>query len=256
MDSVARQHGFAQALLHPGAPLPTGLTGARGTADAARFAVYRNNVHVGLTRALAQRFTVTERLVGTEFFAGMARAYVGGCKPASPLLMHYGDDFPDFIAGFAPAATLPYLADLARLEAAWTRAYHAADAAPLTLQRLAGLAPNELAGVTLRPHPSATLLRSAHPVGAIWAAHQGATVTPVDSWDAEAVLVARPDMAVSVHILPPRDGPFAERLFAGHTLGAAAEAALAANPGFDFGTALVGLLTLGAFTDMQQGDVP
>ncbi len=236
--------------------MPTGLTGARGTADAARFAVYRNNVHVGLTRALAQRFTVTERLVGAEFFAGMARAYVSECKPASPLLMHYGDDFPDFIAGFAPAATLPYLADLARLEAAWTRAYHAADAAPLTLQRLVGLAPNELAGVTLRPHPSATLLRSAHPVGAIWAAHQGATVTSVESWDAEAVLVVRPDMAVSVHVLPPGDGPFAARLLAGHTLGAAAEAALAADPGFDFGTALVGLLTLGAFTDMQQGDVP
>lgn len=256
MDSATRQHGFAQALLHPGALVPPGLTGARGTADAARFAVYRNNVHVGLTRALAQRFIVTERLVGAEFFAGMARVYVGECKPASPLLMHYGDDFPDFIAGFAPAAALPYLADVARLEAAWTRAYHAADAAPLALARLAALAPEEMAGLTLRAHPSATLLRSAHPVGAIWAAHQGATVTPVESWNAETVLVVRPGMAVSVHVLPPGDGPFAARLFAGHALGEAAEAALAADPGFDFGTALVGLLTLGAFADMQQGDVP
>lgn len=256
MNSAARQHDFAQALLHPGMPVPTGLTGARGTADAARFAVYRNNVHVGLTRALAQRFSVTERLVGAEFFAGMARAYVGGCKPASPLLMYYGDDFPDFIAGFAPAAPLPYLADLARLEAAWTRAYHAADAPPLALQRLSRLAPEEMAGLILRPHPSATLLRSAHPIGAIWAAHQGATVTPVESWDAETVLVVRPEMAVSVHVLPPSDGPFARQLFAGDTLGTAAEAALAANPVFDFGTALVGLLTLGAFTDLQQGDVP
>lgn len=256
MDSATRQHGFAQALLHPGALVPPGLSGARGRADAARFAVYRNNVHVGLTRALAQRFTVTERLVGAEFFAGMARVYVGECKPTSPLLMHYGDDFPDFIAGFAPAAALPYLADVARLEAAWTRAYHAADAAPLALARLAGLAPEEMAGLTLRAHPSATLLRSAHPVGAIWAAHQGATITPVESWNAETVLVVRPGMAVSVHVLPPGDGPFAARLFAGHALGEAAEAALAADPGFDFGTALVGLLTLGAFADMQQGDVP
>ena len=71
---------------------------ARGGADATRFAVYRNNVDVGLTKALAQRFPVAERLVGDEFFAGMARAYVPVQAAASPLMIEYGDDFPDFIA--------------------------------------------------------------------------------------------------------------------------------------------------------------
>lgn len=256
MDFATGQHAFAQALLHADAPLPPGLTGAGGTADAARFAVYRNNVHVGLTRALAQRFGVTERLVGSEFFAGMARAYAQDRKPYSPLIIDYGDDFPDFIAGFGPAQALPYLPDVARLETAWTRAYHAADATPLALARLASLAPEALAGLALLPHPSATLLRSPHPVGAIWAAHQGTELADVEAWQPETVLVVRPEMAVNVHVLPARDGPFAARLFAGGTLGAAAEAALTEEPAFDFGAALVGLLSLGAFADIHHGDVP
>ena len=73
MPLAASQDAFAAALLDPGSPLPDGITTARGRADRARFAVYRNNVFVGLTNALARRFPVTERLVGTEFFHGMAR---------------------------------------------------------------------------------------------------------------------------------------------------------------------------------------
>ena len=76
MDLAATQDAFAAALLDPALPVPAGVTSARGKADAKRFAVYRNNVAVGLTRALASRFPVVERLVGEEFFAGMARAYI------------------------------------------------------------------------------------------------------------------------------------------------------------------------------------
>ncbi len=61
-------------------PLETTLSAfARALADgqpppfatpARRFAVYRNNVAVGLIRALEARFPVTRRLVGDAFFRG------------------------------------------------------------------------------------------------------------------------------------------------------------------------------------------
>jgi hypothetical protein len=41
-------------------------------------------------------------------------------------------DFPDFIEQFEPASSVPYLADVARLEMLRVRAFHAADADPLT----------------------------------------------------------------------------------------------------------------------------
>jgi len=238
---------FAAALIDAASPPPAGLTTARGEADAARFAVYRNNVHVGLTNALAQRFPVTGRLVGEEFFRGMARVYVQDHKPASPLMFEYGDDFPDFIAVFAPAKGLAYLADVARIEAAWSRAYHAEDVAVLTIADLAALAPERLAETRLTRHPSAAVLASPHPAGSIWAAHQTDPVGTVATRRAETVLVARPDAAVNVHVLPEADAAYAAALLHRRTLGEAAEEALAANPDFDFGAALVGLIRLGAF---------
>ncbi|MEX2744512.1 DUF2063 domain-containing protein [Rhizobium mongolense] len=258
MDFVTSQTAFADALLHADRPVPDGIITARGGVDAARFAVYRNNVFVGLTKALARHFPVTERLVGTEFFMAMARAYAQDHKPASPLIIEYGGDFPDFIASFQPARELAYLPDVARVEAAWMRAYHAADSAPLDLAVLAAATPEMLAELRLVPHPSAVLIRSDYPVGSIWSAHQQNMVAPLADWRPQAVLVVRPEMTVNVHIVPPHDAIFAACLFNAATLGAAAEAAFTAGPAFDFGTALIGLASLGAFSALQQdeGNVP
>lgn len=251
MGFVDSQDAFAAALLHPDRPLPEGVTTARGATDASRFAVYRNNVYVGLTTALGQRFAVTQRLVGTDFFAGMARAYAANHKPASPLIMNYGDDFPDFIATFPPAVSLAYLPDIARIEAAWSRAYHAADSLPLDVAQLASVPPEGLGDMTLVSHPSAWIVRSEFPAGSIWSAHQDEIVAPVADRQAEAVLVVRPAMLVEVHVLPPQDVAFAAALLDGAPLGEAAEAAFASNPDFDFGSALVGLIGVGAFSALK-----
>ena len=76
---------------------------------------------------------------------------------------------------------------------------------------------------TLRPRS----IRSAWPVGSIWAAHQRRDVEPVGHSRAETVLVVRPEAEVNVHILPAQDAAFAEALLAGATLGEAAERASA-----------------------------
>lgn len=251
------QNAFAAALLHPDLPLPHGITTARGTADPLRFAVYRNNVHVSLTTALAQRFPVTQRLVGSDFFTGMARVYAATHKPSSPLIMQYGEGFPAFIAAFPPAASVPYLADVARIEVAWSEAYHAADGPPLDVARLAAIAPERIADLVLALHPSARLVRSDFPVGSIWSAHQGETVTSVSDWRAEAVLIVRPDMQVEIRILPEGDAEFLACVLDGATLGEAAQAAFAVAADFDFGSALIGLTTLGAFSAFEplEGEV-
>lgn len=254
MGHAATEAAFAAAILDPALPPPAGLTTARGVPDAKRFAVYRNNVAVGLRKALAARFRVVERLVGEEFFVLMARAYIAGARPASPLLFAYGDDFADFIEGFAPAATVPYLADVARIEAAVTRAYHAGDAVPLGIAQLAALPAETLGGVRLKPHPAATLVRSRFAVGSIWQAHQHETVEPVAAAGGETVIVVRPGLEVGVQILPARDAGFASALLGGVALGDAAAQALAADESFDFGQALLGLTGLGAFAAMTGLD--
>ena len=241
--------GFAASVIDPARPVPHGIVGPDGQSDAKRFAVYRNNVHVGLVGALEARFPVVRRLVGEEFFTAMARVYVGAEKPNSPVLMHYGDTFPGFIAGFPPAAALPYLADVATLEARWSDAYNAADVAPIGPDALADVPPDRLGQAVLRRHPAAALVSSGHAIGSIWSAHQAEHVVPVNAGVPEAVLVVRPGVEVRLHILPQEDLAFARALLAGAPLGQAAELL---PTDADAGVVLVGLISLGAFAEVES----
>ena len=227
---------FARALADPTAPPPV--------APARRFAVYRNNVAVGLIRALEARFPVTRRLVGDDFFRGLAGAFAAAHKPQTPIMIHYGAEFSGFVRGFAPAADLPYLPDVAALENAWSEAYHAADASALPPAALAEVAPERLESLRLAFHPAARLLNFATPAASLWAAHQGeGEPAAPETWAPEAALVTRPQAEVEVLRLP-EGYAFLAALRDGATLGEAAAPLLAA--GGDPGVHLVGLMQSGA----------
>ena len=240
---------FAGALCDFRQPAPPATQRRDGRPVERRFAVYRNNVAVALIGALEARYPATRRLTGDDFFRGMAGAYVAAEKPRSPALIHYGASFPDFVAHFPPAATIGYLADVARLENAWIEAYHAAEAPALGLDALAGLAPDRLDAVRFAPHPAARLLGFSHPAASIWAASQrDSEPRPPQAWAAEAALIARPDADVVVRVLPFGGLAFAAALFGGASLGEAA--AGSAGDGFDPGAHLVGLVAAGAFQSL------
>jgi hypothetical protein len=158
---------FARAVLDASAEVPAPLTRQTGGTPSRRFGVYRNNVYASLIEALTGRFPVVARLVGDEFFRGMARVYIERDPPRSPVLLCYGEGFPAFVAQFPPAVAVPYLADVARLEWAWHAAYHTADAAPLSLAALKKAA-GGAEDVALTLHPSLSVVRSAWPVITIW----------------------------------------------------------------------------------------
>lgn len=167
------QASFATALRLQDAP-PAGLTGdPQGTHPLARrFAVYLNNVHHGLVQALADAYPVVQRLVGEEFFFAMARLYVAENLPSTRGLTHYGDRFPAFLYRFPPARSLPYLADVARLERAALEVLHAADAPAATPEQLLALG-EALAETPLPLHPAVRLVASRHPALDIHAANSG-----------------------------------------------------------------------------------
>lgn len=252
MNHAAIEAEFAAALADPARPVPGWARSPRGDVDARRFAVYRNNVHVGLVGALRSKFPVTARLVGEDFFSAMARVFVGIEKPTSPLLAEYGAGFPDFIAGFEPARSVRYLPDMARLEIAWTEAYHAADAAALGVAALAARPQDDLLAIAFRPHPAARLVSSRYPVGSIWSANQAETVAPVSGKGPESVLVTRPDAEVTLRVIAEADAAFCGALLAGETIETAAAAAFETDPAFNLPEALVGLVGVGAFAAVIQ----
>lgn len=92
-----------------------------------RVAVYRNNRAVALADALSRSFPAVRTLVGTKFLRAAAVEFSRHHPPRDPVLALYGGEFPDFLAGFGPLETLPYIAEVARLDRAWTEAQFASD---------------------------------------------------------------------------------------------------------------------------------
>ncbi len=239
---------FADALLRPDAPCPPGLRTWNGSDPAKRFAVYRNNVVVSLVDALADSHPVTQALVGEAFFRAMAAEFARRSPPRTPVLAWYGEGFADFVADFPPAAGLRYLADVARLEWLRVEAWHAADADPLPLAEVAALLADEdaLPDLRLSLHPALRVLRSAHPVVSLWAAHQAedaaGALGAIDFAAAESALIVRESTDVAILRIEPGAAEFIGRLLRGATLGEAAQA----DAPFDLPAALGLLLRSGA----------
>lgn len=251
------QTAFAHALLNPELPCPSGLTTWNGSDPETRFAVYRNNVMVSLIDALADTYPVVQTLVGEEFFRAMARVFAQSNPPQSKVMAYYGRGFAEFVASFPPAASVPYLADVARLEMVRVLAYHAADAVPIHPEVLqAALAdPEQLMSLRLVLHPSVHVIQSTFAIFSIWAAHQGAVcASSVDPDVGQSVLVYRAGLDVDTMELTDGTGLFVSTLLAVQTLADAAQAASSMDPEFDLTNALTLLLRLQLITHLNTGD--
>ncbi|MBE0550660.1 MAG: putative DNA-binding domain-containing protein [Rubrivivax sp.] len=253
--SPVSQSAFAAALLDPDRACPEGLCAWNGSDPKARLAVHRNNVVASLVDALAATFPVVQELVGAAFFRAMAGIFVRCSPPQSGVLACYGQDFPQFIAQFDPARPVPYLADVARLEAARVRAHHAADAEAVTAEAV-GMAMaaggDRIGELQAAFQPSLSTVESPHAVVSLWAAHQGVgELEAVNVGAPECAIVVRQDLDVLVLNAPAGAAAFVAAIQHGHRLGDAAAIAAGATPAFDLTATLSLLLGHGALTSLH-----
>jgi hypothetical protein len=134
--------------------------------------IYRRTVIGTLQRALGEIYPVCRRLVGEQFFAGMARIFARQYPSESPDLADYGKQFDAFITTFEPARELPYLADVARLEWCWHRAFHAPDEPALDPNSFSAVPVDDIERIVFWLPRSARLLQSVYPVEQIWKVNQ------------------------------------------------------------------------------------
>ncbi len=226
------------------------------------FAVYRNNGRKASLDALRANYPTVAQLVGDDWFLGAAHAFVAAHPPTDGRLMDYGQGFAAFLAGFAPAAELPYLVGVASLDRAWTQAHLAADAPALQADWMASLTAETLATARIAPHPAAQWQWcEQHPAYSIWQRHRdGAALEAPLQWRAEGALLTRPGAQVQWCALPPEGVAFMNACAGGATLEAAAAAAMAPSSERvasteetpDLARLMALLLTAGALLDPEQ----
>jgi hypothetical protein len=250
IDAFAElQHAFAAAVR--GQPLELPIRAATSARAESGLAVHRNNVMSGLIKVLTARFPSVRRLLGEDRFLESIRRFIAAEPPRSPLLLDYGDGFPQFLRRLGDDSCI---ADIADLEAARGRAYHAADAVPLPAQAFAAIPAERLAGLRLTFHPSVSLLQSRFPIVSIWHAYQEGGDVALRAGHPEAALIARPLLEVEVWNLPPGGFAFLTALRRGATMAEAAETAMDAAPDFDLAVNLSVMIEAGVVTGFVGDD--
>lgn len=242
------QSTFRAALLDPDASAPLGLLDGAGRPAGKRFDVYRNNVTVALVEALQASFPVLNKLLGPQNFDQLAALFARMHAPTSPLMMHYGADMPVFLEAFQPLAHIGYLPDIARLELALRRAYHAADAPAFDPARLARVPPDTLMQSRLRFAPAVQLIPSQWPLVDIWRYNmvQGA---PKPHAQAQSALITRAEFDPQPYATLPEQAAWLRAALSDATLAEAHDRACAINPDFDLAPLLALLIEHNAIAD-------
>ena len=247
------QNIFRDALLDAERPVPDGLQNGKGDPAGARFSVYRNNVIVSLTDALATAFPLVRKLLGAETFGKLAAVFVRTYPPGSPLMMFYGEKLPDFLDSFEPLMHIKYLSTCAQLDIAMRQSYHAADATPPDVTALQD--PERAMHARFSLAPSARIIRSAWPLYDIWAFNMKPSA-PKPRAIAQDVLVARPGYDPQPHLLSVGMADWLDSLDRGHRLGHATEDTLETHQNFDLAGALTLALNSQALVDYTAKEIP
>lgn len=252
MQLADYQDAFARAVLaedpHTASPVLAHLVAQPG------FAVYRNTVLKGCIDALQANFPAVARLVGEEWFRAAAAVYARSELPTSPMLLGYGQTFAEFLAAFEPAAELPYLADVARVDRLWCEAHAATDDDTLDPTALTQLAPGHLKSLVLRPHAAARWAWcDAYPIYTLWSRNRESTGefdAEID-WRGEGIVLTRPHGAVNYRSLSRGGAAFLAACADGRSLERTVAAVLDVDPEADLAALINQLLHAGAFARLQ-----
>ncbi|MBX3023892.1 putative DNA-binding domain-containing protein [bacterium] len=208
----------------PGAALGRWLAVPPGVAPRERVAVYVDGYPARLQDALREQFPAIARLIGPARFHALVHRYLGAARLPSYNLNDAGAELSAMLRDDRLAAELPFLPDLAALEWAVARAFHAPEEPPLTPSALAALTPEAVLGGRIRFQPSVAVRASRWPIRALWEARDAAPGgIDVDLTVGERVLVHRVGFGVACAPIDAGRAAALQALLAGETLVVAAE---------------------------------
>lgn len=214
-------------------------------------AIYRNTFISTCVRALRLAYPAVERLTGAEFFESAAAEFISANPPNGGCLDDYGRTFADFLAAFPPVATLPYLADVAKLEWAVNNALRADDVPAPDSEQFTAAAKIDPARLILNPHPSLALLELQFPADTIWRAvlHEDeAALAAITLELSPRFLAITRDEDVVVERLPQSAWHFLTLLCSGKTFAESFDAA----PAQEISSLLAQYFTRGRFIGFEE----
>ncbi len=150
--------------------------------------IYRGSIYGGLKKALAETYSVTKNLVGSDFFNEMIGQYITQYPCQVQDLNDYGEALADFIADLKQARSVPYLADIARLEWFYNIALNSA-VQKNNLIELKNLTVEQQVQINFQLVNAATLMSSVYPIDVIWGMQQDNTGSELNIDENKAFII-------------------------------------------------------------------
>jgi hypothetical protein len=197
---------------------------------------YRGNLSASVERGLAAMHPSVLRLLGADDFDALAQRHLAAHPPQRGDWAQYGSDFSHWLRRVNPGgvvSALPFLPDLAALDAAMYRCEAAADVGldAVSLQLLAG----DAGQLRLVFHPAVALLDCEFAVlGLVGNGDANDEAPPLTP---QTLLLYRRDWRAQVRVALPREAAFVRLCLGGATLHEAVQQANAISvqaPPFDF----------------------
>lgn len=140
--------------------------------------------------ALEQAYPKLHEHLGHDIFHALSRAYIEQDHVLACDINGIAAAFATFLAGQGCDAGS---VDLARIEWAWLESYRSAEAEPLALGDIAGLAETELLALPVAAHPAMRLVTLSGPLPA--------ALPEMAATDPAGLMIARPQAQVLFHPL-------------------------------------------------------
>ncbi|MDF1655857.1 MAG: DNA-binding domain-containing protein [Coxiellaceae bacterium] len=164
-DLAKLQHDFLAAFNQQDESLFTSHIDSKTELTAQqRFEIYTGSITEGIATSLRETYQITEKIVGDEFFTGMAYSYIKQTPSNQSDIASYGASFADFVEQFPPAQQLPYLADICRLCWAYDRLLPQLPDDNFDIQSFSALPEAQQAQVKFQLKANALLLSSPYPL--------------------------------------------------------------------------------------------
>lgn len=199
--------------------------------------VYRNNYYISLTEALRSVYVSVDKLVGKGFFDFVAHGYIDAHPSKSGNLHEFGDCFAGFIGSLEQAASVPYIADVARLDWAWHQMFHAKDSEPLDVEVLGEFRHEDFGALHFKFVAAMQILKMDYTIFGLW--NHCREIPGFENSDdlsyentIELIMIYRSGLDVVVSLVSDAEVMFIEELQAGLCLADATESAMASDMQF------------------------
>lgn len=223
---------------------PAAMLLAGGARALGRLRIHQRHYEASLFAALMTRFPATGWLAGTAWLEQAARDFVHRQPPTTPCIAEYGANFAAFLAGCAGAERMPYLRTFAGLDWHLGRIALAVEQPPLDPAVIAALGAAALNDARVSLQPGLYYAATDWPIDHLIQAHlQGSAPATFEMSEAAIWIEVRgAQTAFRFARLAAGDFAFRAALQRMATLGEAAGQALAVDPAFDPGRALIALV--------------